>query len=83
MNLILNKNMKLIPTVNPNYAMKETPQDLINLLVKCIFDSFIICDDNIIGVIDKSEEIYDGKDGFTYGTILSNVNMDEFKWCNA
>ena len=78
-------NMKLIPTTNPNYEMKESVDELIKLLKK---DTTYIVNEvteQIMGITDITSEFYE-KDGFIYGTILYRpnlFNLEKYKWINA
>lgn len=73
-------NMKLLPIVNPNYKMKETPDKLIRLLRQGI----IIVDKNdcIIGwTINNSK--FNIKEEFIYGTIIGLEKINNMQYKNA
>ena len=69
-----------MPTKNPNYDVKETVEELIELFKRETV--YVINEDVIIGITDITDNIY-YKDGFIYGTILSRNNLNEYEWCNA
>lgn len=72
-------NMKLLPIVNPNYEMKETPDDLIRLLKKGV----VIVDKNdcILGWIVNSK--FHIKEEFIYGTIIGSEEINNMQYKNA
>lgn len=73
-------NMKLLPIVNPNYEMKETPEELIRLLRKGV----VVVDKNnhILGWTVSNSKFY-VKEGFIYGTIISSEEISYMKYENA
>lgn len=73
-------SIKLLPIVNPNYEMKETPDDLIKLLRQGV----VIVDKNdcILGwTVDNSK--FHVKEGFIYGTIIGLEKINNIQYKNA
>ena len=76
-------NMKLLPTTNPNYTVKESTEELIELFKENVI--YIINDNNkIIGFTKINDGFYE-EDGFICGSILSNENSIDhnYEWFNA
>jgi len=76
-------NVKLLPTNNPNYTMKESPEELIELFKK--ETTYIVNDkDTILGITNIKNKFYE-EDGFICGSVLSNdeFNLKNYDWCNA
>ena len=77
-------NMKLIPITNPNYEVKESVEQLIELFkIKTVY----IVDENetIIGITGIKNKFYED-DGFIYGDIYYNedvLDLHNYEWCNA
>ena len=77
-------NVKLLPTTNPNYEVKESVEELIKL---CKEKTIYIMNDNeeIIGITGIKDKIYE-EDGFIYGTIYYKedlFDLTNYEWCNA
>ena len=77
-------NMKLLPTTNPNYDMKESVEELIGLFkAKTVY----IIDDNetIIGVTGIKNKFYE-EEGFICSDIYydeDNFSLHNYEWYNA
>ena len=83
-NLAIRTDMKLIPISNPNYLVRESAQELIEILKRGL--TYVLNDEcDIIGFVDPIDEPYE-KDGFIYGSILFYINediIDRHEWFNA
>lgn len=88
----LTKNNKLIPITNPNYVMKETSQELIELIKESIPIINITlpleqpCEEtHIIGYVDieQSKPVLKDDD-FIYGDIMWLIDdYEKYHWKNA
>lgn len=77
-------NMKLLPTTNPNYQVKESVDELIKL---CKEKAIYIINDKetIIGVTGVNNKFYED-DGFICGDIYyyeDGFDLTKYEWCNA
>lgn len=77
-------NVKLLPTANPNYQVKESVDELIKLCKeKTIY--IINEDETIIGITGVKSEFYEN-DGFICGDIYyreGGFDLTKYEWCNA
>lgn len=77
-------NVKLLPTINPNYQVKESVEELIKLCKKKTI--YIIKDkETIIGITGIKNKFYED-DGFICGDIYYNediFDLTNYEWCNA
>ena len=77
-------NVKLLPTINPNYQVKESVEELIKL---CKEKTIYIVNDNetIIGITGVKNKFYE-EDGFICGDIYYDEtirDLNKYEWCNA
>lgn len=77
-------NMKLLPTTNPNYQVKESVDELIALFEKQTV--YILNDkETIMGITGVKNKFYED-DGFICGDIYYNedgFDLTNYEWCNA
>ena len=77
-------NIKLLPTTNPNYQVKESVDELIALFEK---QTVYIVDEKetIVGTTGVSSKFYED-DGFICGDIYYREDLHDltnYEWCNA
>lgn len=77
-------NVKLLPTTNPNYQVKESVEELIKL---CKEKTIYIVDnkETIIGITGVKNKFYED-DGFICGDIYydeDGFDLTNYEWCNA
>lgn len=76
-------NVKLLPITNPNYDIKESASQLIDLLKK---DKIVVIDNqqNILGVTDPKSIFYEFE-GFIFGSVMISDQFvsNNYIWNNA
>lgn len=79
-------DVKIMPITNPNYVVKETPEELINLLMH---QNVLVIDENqnILGYVLHDDIMY-VKDGFIYGSVSINhfayaIKFTQSSWTNV
>ncbi len=77
-------NVKLLPTTNPNYQVKESVDELIKL---CKEKTIYIINDNetIIGITGVKNKFCEDN-GFICGDIYydeDGFDLTKYEWCNA